>query len=138
LTAVVLDASVAGAALIESTASARALHQRLAEEQCHAPHLIDAEVGSLLRRRVAARRLERDVAAAALRAITDLVHERYPHGPLAPVAWSLRHTLTYYDALYIALAARLHVPLLTADARLAGAPDLPCEVELVASTRPIG
>jgi len=42
-----------------------------------------------------------------------------------------RQPHTYYDALYVALAARLGFPLLTADARLAHAPGLPCAVELV-------
>ena len=49
---------------------------------------------------------------------------RLAHGPL-------RDNVTYYDALYVALAARLGYPLLTADARLARAPGLPCAVELV-------
>jgi len=40
--------------------------------------------------------------------------------------------MSYYDALYAALAAALGHPLLTADARLARAPGLPCAVELVA------
>jgi predicted nucleic acid-binding protein len=53
------------------------------------------------------------------------------HGPLAPTGWSLRHDFSYYDALYVALAARLRAPLLTADERLANAPGLPCEVELI-------
>ena len=39
--------------------------------------------------------------------------------------------MTYYVALYVALAARLGYPMLTADARLAGAPGLPCAVELI-------
>ncbi len=138
MTGLVLEASVAGAALTESTTDALALRRRVSENECHAPHVIDAEVGSLLRRHVAAGLLEPERAAAALRAVADLVDERYPHGPLAPVAWSLRHNLTYYDVLCVALAARLDAPLLTADARLAVASDLPCEVELVAPTRPTG
>ena len=72
-----------------------------------------------------------DVAAGALRALGLLVAERYPHGPSATPAWALRDNVTYYDALYVALAARLGYPLLTADARLARAPGLPCAVELV-------
>jgi predicted nucleic acid-binding protein len=61
-----------------------------------------------------------------------LVAHRYPHvGPLGEFAWKLRHNLSFYDALYVALAARLGAPLLTADARLSRAPDLPCAVELV-------
>ncbi len=50
--------------------------------------------------------------------------------PLAEAAWELRSAVTFYDALYVVLAATLDVPLLTADARLARAPGLPCQVEL--------
>jgi predicted nucleic acid-binding protein len=61
------------------------------------------------------------------------VDQRYPHtGSLADAAWELRDNVTFYDALYVALAAALDVPLLTADARLARAPGLPCQVEVVA------
>lgn len=128
---VVLDASVATTALVEVTPEARQLRQHLAEVVTHAPHLIDAEVGSSLRRRTAAGLIAPDVAAAALKALGLLVAERYPHGPLATAAWALRHNFSYYDALYVALAARLGHPLLTADARLARAPGLPCAVELI-------
>lgn len=38
---------------------------------------------------------------------------------------------TFYDALYVALATALDVPLLTGDSRLAAAPGLPCEIKLV-------
>jgi predicted nucleic acid-binding protein len=131
LTDVVLDASATVIALVERTNEAHALRERLARLGRHAPHLIDAEVGSVLRRRVAAGVLPVELAEGALRALDTLVVERYPHGPLAPEAWRLRDNVTYYDALYVALAARLGMPLLTADKRLASAPGLPCEVEVV-------
>ncbi len=44
---------------------------------------------------------------------------------------ALRDNLSDYDAMYVALAARLDVSLLTADARLARAPGLPCAVEVL-------
>jgi predicted nucleic acid-binding protein len=88
-------------------------------------------VGNVLRRRAHRGAIEPDSAAAALRALGSLVTDRYPHGNLATAAWRLRHNLSYYDALYAALAVRLGFPLLTADARLARAPGLPCAVELV-------
>jgi predicted nucleic acid-binding protein len=128
---VVLDASVAVLALAVRDDTVLPLHERLAAVDCVAPHLIDAEVGSVLRRRVAAGAVEATSAAAALRGLEGLVAERYPHGPLAASAWGLRHNLTYYDALYVALAERLAIPLLTADARLARAPGLPCAVEVI-------
>lgn len=127
----VLDASVAVIALVELTPQAHELRVRLEPSVRHAPHLIDAEVGSVLRRRTAAGEIESDLASRALQRLGRIVVERYAHGPLAAAAWRLRHNVTFYDALYVALAARLGVPLLTADARLAHAPGLPCDVELI-------
>ena len=40
------------------------------------------------------------------------------HGTLAARAWQLRHSLTFYDALYLALAESLNCPLITADKRI--------------------
>ena len=51
--------------------------------------------------------------------------------PLIARCWELRHNVTAYDASYVALAEALGVPLLTADARLANAPGIRCEVELL-------
>lgn len=127
---VVLDASVAVQALLAADGAGLALQDRLAVDVCLAPHLVDAEVGSVLRRRVAAGAVEPRTAEAALVALRPLVTERFPHGPLTPAAWRLRDNLTFYDALYVALAARLGIPLLTADARLARTPGLPCAVEV--------
>jgi predicted nucleic acid-binding protein len=49
--------------------------------------------------------------------------------PLLPDMWRLQHNVTGYDAAYVALAARLELPLTTADRRLAQAPNLPCAIE---------
>jgi predicted nucleic acid-binding protein len=125
---IVLDASVAARALMPGDA---ALLGRLRRTPCHAPHLIDAEVGSVFRRAVASGRMAACTAEAGLHALGKLVDDRYPHDNLVAGAWQLRNNLSYYDALYVALATRLGFPLLTADARLARAPGLPCAVELV-------
>lgn len=51
-----------------------------------------------------------------------LVHRRHPiHGAIAARAWQLRHRLSFYDALYVALAESLHCQLITADGRIARA-----------------
>lgn len=131
MTDLVLDASVAAIAVSESGARGDAVRARLAGNVLHAPHLVDAEVGSVLRKTVAARLMPPDQAAGALRMLGHLVSQRYPHGPLSLRAWDLRHNLSFYDALYVALAARLRLSLLTADVRLAGAPQLPCTVEVI-------
>ncbi|MBV8931100.1 MAG: type II toxin-antitoxin system VapC family toxin [Kutzneria sp.] len=103
---------------------------------CHAPHLIDAEVGNVLRRHELAGRITPGVAATGLRLLRHLVDERYPAtGPLGEAAWRLRGSITFYDALYVALANMLGAKLVTGDARLTRAPGLPCEVELVRAGR---
>jgi predicted nucleic acid-binding protein len=127
----VLDASVAVRALFPEGENGATLRDRLDEERCVAPHLVDAEVGHVLRRRVAAGALEAPTAEAALMVLQVLVTERFPHGALARAAWRMRDNLSYYDALYVALAARLDAPLLTTDKRLANAPGLPCAVEVI-------
>lgn len=104
---------------------------RLTEDELHAPHLIDAEVGNVLRRYVRLDEISAELAELLLGFSWLLVDIRHEHGPLAAAAWSMRHNLTFYDALYVALAAALDAPLVTTDARLASAPGLPCAVELL-------
>lgn len=128
----VCDASALALALVGDEETARETRTSLARGRRHAPHLIDAEIGSVLRGHERAGRLSAPQALAALRAAQAMIDQRYPHtGPLSDVAWRLRHNLTYYDALYVALATALDLPLLTADQRLSRSPDLPCAVELV-------
>lgn len=86
-----------------------------------APHLIDAEVGHALRRRAVAGKLEEGRAGLALRALHRLPLRRIVHARLLEHAWELRHNLSFYDALYVALAEQLDAPLLTLDLRLAKA-----------------
>lgn len=130
---VVIDASALVLLVAGKEAPARTLRRRIRSLERHAPHLVDAEVGNTLRRKVLVEELSPRTASAGLVALRTLVQHRYPHvGPLASAAWELRGAITFYDALYAALAATLAVPLLTADARLARAPGLSCQVELVA------
>lgn len=130
----VLDASALLRALLLPSDGGRTLRRRIARSTCHAPHLIDAEVGSVLRRRTLRGELAPDDALELLDASTPLVDHRYDMaGVLARRAWAVTDNVGFYDGLYVALAQSLRVPLLTADSRLAGAPDLGIEVELVAA-----
>lgn len=132
MTDYVIDASALVLALGGKSEAAEAIRARLPGMRRHAPHLIDAEVGNVLRRHEQAARLSSREAQTALRAAQALVDHRYPHaGALAERAWTLRHDLSFYDALYVALADRLGVPLLTGDTRLSRTPGLPCVTELV-------
>jgi len=128
----VLDASAMVLAVSGKSDAASKLRTRMSGVRKHAPHLIDAEVGNVLRRHEREARLSRDESLLALRAARTLVDHRYAHvGPLTELAWTWRHSLSFYDALYVALAALLDLPLITGDVRLSRAPGLSCTIELV-------
>jgi len=102
-----------------------------AGEEMHAPYLIDAEVASVLRRLCRQGQITEEQGLRALEAPVFLGVIRHPHVRLLPRAWQLRHNLSAYDALYVALAETLGVPLLTRDARLfSGARHYP-KIELI-------
>jgi predicted nucleic acid-binding protein len=120
------------AALVGRSPGARTLRRRLLTEDCHAPHLIDAEVGNVLRRFVVRGALPPSDAETLLESSHRLVDHRYEMtGALAGATWGLHQRVTFYDALYVGLARALSARLLTADRRLAGIPDVGCAVELV-------
>ncbi|OQO93972.1 hypothetical protein B1813_05540 [Saccharomonospora piscinae] len=127
----VLDASAALQLLLGPAGTTSPL-ELVPNADLHAPHLFDAEVGDVLRRKVTSGELDADWAASVVWALDALVDQRYPHaGVIGRQAWELRHRVRFYDALYVALAARLDLPLLTADLRLSRAHGLPCKVETV-------
>lgn len=129
----VIDASALVLVVAGRGAEHDRLRTRVEQQECHAPHLVDAELGNVLRRQVLAGSITEVVAREGLRAMPVLVDHRYEHqGPLAESAWRLRGAVSFYDALYVALAAALALPLVTADARLARSAKLPCQVEVVA------
>lgn len=126
---IVLDASAALPALL-GTGPARSA---LASEQVHAPHLIDAEVASALRRLVSGGRIGPEAGWRALSTWQHLGTIRYPLVGLLERVWDLRNTLSPYDASYVALAEALECPLMTGDRRLARAAGLRCPVTVVPS-----
>lgn len=119
-------------ALADDGADGDAARARLARDSAlHAPHLVDLEVLSVLRRQAGAGLLDKRRAGFALQDLMELPLTRYPHIPFARRVWELRGNLTPYDAAYVALAETLGCPLVTADARLARAPGIPCDVEVL-------
>ncbi len=100
----------------------------------YAPHLIDVEVIHALRRLVTARHLTEDRAVDVRSDFADLPIVRYPHHPLADRMWELRHSLSAYDATFVAISEMLGVPLVTCDGRLAGASGHEAQIELFASS----
>ncbi|MGA7077076.1 MAG: type II toxin-antitoxin system VapC family toxin [Terriglobales bacterium] len=127
----VLDASAAIDWLLQTAAGQR-IEQRIysRHESLHAPHLLDLEVGQVLRRLVREGTVSAQRAEQAIEDLLDLRIIRYPHFVLLPRIWQLRHNLSAYDAAYVALAENLGARLLTRDARLASASGLSAPIEL--------
>jgi len=100
-------------------------------QSLNAPHLIDVEVIQVMRRYVRERALTEAGAQGRLQSLMDLPLLRHSHTPLLHRVWELRHHLTAYDAVYLALAELLDAPLLTCDAKLATAPGHHAIVEVV-------
>ena len=98
----------------------------------HVPHLIDLEVLQILRRLERAGLVSADRAAEAINALSELRLVRHGYRTLAGRVWTLRHNLSAYDAVYIALAEALEAPLVTTDARLASAPGHDAEIRFCA------
>ena len=127
----VLDASAALELLLRTPGGAR-LAERLEEgEPVHAPHLIDVEVAHALRKLVRTGLLDARRGVEVLQDLADLDMDRHPHTVLLSGIWQWRHNLTAYDAAYVVLAEALGQRLVTGDGRLAAAPRLPIDVELV-------
>jgi predicted nucleic acid-binding protein len=124
---IVLDASAAISALM----NAGAARQTLAGEQLHAPHLIDTEVLSGLRRQAAHGTCTPEEAWSMLCVWQELGLTRYPTVAMLDRVWELRENLSAYDASYVALAESLDCPLVTADRRLSRAPGIRCAITTV-------
>lgn len=102
--------------------------QLLAQRDLHAPHLIDYEFLSAVRRLSAVGNLAPNLAREALELWRNLDINRHPAEPTTPRTWDLRHNLSAYDGAYVALAESLDAPLLTSDKRMARAASRYCEV----------
>ena len=120
---VVVDAS----ALIElllQTRRAPAVLQAVGNTELVAPDVINPEVLSSLRRLERMGQLQTRRASQAVDDLLDAQVRRLPTLPLLPAAWTLRASVSSFDACYVALARDLGCPLVTGDLRLSRAPKL--------------
>ncbi len=129
---IVLDASAAVELLLSSPLGER-VGARVSElgGTIHAPHLVDVEVLSAVRRLCAIGDIDARTGAEVLADLSDLPMERYPHEELLERAWALRLSVTAGDSMYVALAEGLGAALVTCDGHLARAHGHRARVELV-------
>lgn len=130
MTLLVLDASALVAVLVDGDGegAGEAVAGVLSGSDLAAPELLLFETANVLRRLELGGQLAPETAALAHGDLLDLAVQLWPYAALAAGAWRLRGSLTLYDASYVALAARLDVPLVTLDQRLARAASPTCQV----------
>lgn len=126
---VVIDASVL-VDLLASTEYAAPAKTRLVGTVLHAPAHMDVEVLSALGRLQRAGESTTADVDAALSALTTIPVTRHPVAELAAGAWARRADLRLTDVLYVELAARLRVQVLTTDHRLARASSLAESIDM--------
>lgn len=89
-----------------------------------APNCLESEVFATIRNNWQRGRIDEMTAALAVRDLASWPGELMGQALLLEPAWSLRHNVSAWDALYVALAKSLNCPLVTLDERLARAVDI--------------
>jgi predicted nucleic acid-binding protein len=115
---IVIDASAVADALLDGGDRGRWASDALRGEDLHAPQLVDYEVIAVIRKWALLGNASPAKAAQALGELGRLPMRRYPAGAFVSRIWSLRDSMTAYDASYVALAEALRCPLVTTDGRL--------------------
>ena len=130
---IVLDASAVVDLILNLPPHADEIGDRVSHE---APnlltlHLLDAEVGQVLRRYLRRGEISSARAMDAIDDLESLPLQRYGHLPLLKRAFGLRDNATVYDGLYLALAEGTGAALITRDPKLARVPGHRAKVEVI-------
>lgn len=126
---IVIDSSCV-VELVIAGSRASSVRERLElDRDLVAPHILDAEVISVLSRLESAGQIDRTAASLAVLALEDLPVERFGQVALLDRVWELRPRLTAGAATYVALAEALDARLITLDHRLALTEEIRCIVE---------
>jgi predicted nucleic acid-binding protein len=119
--------------VVTGTMLADEVGRRMADDDdLAAPHVIDVEVLSVIRRHRLAGLLDPTAADQAVEDLGDWPGQRFGHQGLLERAWELRHNVRGWDAVYVALAEALDATLLTSDLRLGRVEGLRCAIDVVA------
>lgn len=124
---IVVESSAMVDALVGTPANPQLL-TLLAEEDLHAPALIDFEVASALRGHVRGGKLKAARLDGAIEDFAALRIERHGMTNLLRHILRLRNDFTVYDAAYVVLAQALDAAIVTADAKLEEATRLGVQV----------
>jgi predicted nucleic acid-binding protein len=129
---IVLDASVVVDLLIKPAVQTSELRARIRRAgMVYAPHLMDAEVTNTIRRHLLRGWIDQVSARRAIRRLAAMQVRWRPHRPVLGRALALRHQLSAYDAIYVAMAEVTGATLVTRDARLARATGHRARIEVV-------
>jgi predicted nucleic acid-binding protein len=127
----VIDASCLYEVVADATLG-EAVRERLAADPDQAaPHVIDVEVLSVVRRDHLLGKLDPTAANQAVEDLRMWPGERFSHRPLLERAWELRGNVRPWDAMYVALAEAFGATLITLDARLGRVEGLACRIDVV-------
>ena len=114
---IVVESSAMVDALVDEPVNPQLL-ALLADEELHAPALLDFEVASALRGHAVGGKLDRPRLDEAIEDFSALRIERHQMTGLLGHILDLRDNFTVYDAAYVVLAQALEAPLVTADTKL--------------------
>jgi predicted nucleic acid-binding protein len=118
--------------VVAPTARTGQIQERFdADPDLAAPHAIDVEVLSVIRRDHMRGLLDNTAALLAMQDLRDWPGQRFSHRPLLERAWELRHNVRAWDAFYVALAEALDATLITRDVHLGRVPGLRCDIEVM-------
>ena len=128
---IVVDASTVVTALLDIGKDGDDARDAMLGSDAHAPHLLDVEVLSAIRRSVLRGRLDQAAAETFVNAVHELPVLRHGHDLLLDRAFALRDSVTAYDGVYVALAEILGATLVTGDRRLSRAAGVRCPVSVI-------
>ena len=127
----IVDASSLYETIVGTPRSERIRARLDSDPDLVAPHVIDVEVISIIRRYHMLGRLDATLSRQAVENLQAWPGQRFGHIRLLNRAWELRNNVRAWDAFYVALAERLQGTLITLDAKLASATGIRCQVEVI-------
>jgi predicted nucleic acid-binding protein len=131
---IVVESSAMVDALVDEPVNPQLL-ALLADEELHAPALLDFEVASALRGHALGGKLDPPRLDEAIEDFSALRIERHQMTGLLGHVLAIRDNFTVCDAAYVILAQALEAPLVTADDKLRGAERLGVDVRLLRAGR---